>query len=101
LSVRVVEHWQYEIGGGLTDPKHYDENSVLTLVTLLSDEKDLTGGVFRTLEADGTHLEHPMKRGDAICFVSHKYHNVTPVTRGSRTSLVIELWQGTNSEGGR
>ena len=36
--------------------------------------------------------------GDCVCFVSHKYHNVTPVTAGSRRSFVIEMWQGSNTE---
>jgi predicted 2-oxoglutarate/Fe(II)-dependent dioxygenase YbiX len=42
-------------------------------------------------------LDHPMEVGDAVCFVSHKFHNVLPVTRGTRRSMVIELWQGGNS----
>jgi hypothetical protein len=94
LSTRVVEHWHYEVGGGLEDPFHYDIDSVLTLVACLSDEKQLEGGVFRTNEAGGSQLEHPLAQGDTVCFISHKYHNVTPVTKGIRKSLVVELWQG-------
>eukprot|EP00746_Dinoflagellata_sp_MGD_P164895 gnl/MRDRNA2_/MRDRNA2_93835_c0_seq1.p1 gnl/MRDRNA2_/MRDRNA2_93835_c0~~gnl/MRDRNA2_/MRDRNA2_93835_c0_seq1.p1 ORF type:complete len:271 (+),score=42.44 gnl/MRDRNA2_/MRDRNA2_93835_c0_seq1:118-930(+) len=90
LSVRVVEHWQYTPGGKLDDPWHYDIGSVVTVVVLLNDEFE--GGVFRTHEFDGAMLEHPMKAGDAVCFVSHKYHNVTEVTAGTRHSLVMELW---------
>ena len=101
LSIRVIEHWDYRVGGALADPMHYDENSVLTIVALLSDEKELEGGQFRTHESDGTHLVHEMKQGDVLCLVSHKYHNVTEVIVGFRNSLVVELWQGTNSEGGR
>lgn len=95
-----MELWEYEIGGGLVDPVHYDENSVITLVALLSDD-DLEGGNFRTNESDGTQLVHPMSKGDVICFLSHKYHNITPVLKGSRSSLVMELWQGTNTVAGR
>jgi hypothetical protein len=94
LSIRVVEHWEYTVGGGLVDPLHYDVDSVLTLVALLSDENDFEGGTFRTLEADNSQLEHPMAQGDVICFISHKYHNVAPVTKGIRRSFVMELWQG-------
>ena len=36
LSIRVMEYWEYDIGGGLIDPFHYDVDSVLTLVALLS-----------------------------------------------------------------
>jgi hypothetical protein len=92
LSIRVIEHWEYSVGGSLIDPYHYDIDSIVTIVVLLSD--DFEGGVFRTYESDGSHLEHPMQEGDSICFVSHKYHNITPITRGIRKSLVIELWQG-------
>ena len=94
LSIRVVERWEYDIGGGLVDPLHYDVDSVLTIVALLSSASEFDGGVFRTHEPDGIQLEHPMDQGDVICFISHKFHNVTPVTRGQRRSLVIEMWEG-------
>jgi len=92
LSIRVVEHWEYSVGGALVDPWHYDGGSVLTVVGLLCD--GFEGGVFRTHEPSGEQLEHPMVMGDVICFVSHKYHNVTPVTAGTRRSIVMELWEG-------
>jgi len=101
LSIRVVERWQYEVGGGLCDPRHYDVDSILTVVALLSEESDYDGGVFRTFEPDDIHIEHPMSQGDVICFLSHKYHNITPVTRGVRRSLVMELWQGGIGHAGR
>jgi hypothetical protein len=94
LSIRVAEHWEYSVGGGLVDPHHYDVDSVLTIVALLSDETTFEGGTFRTLESDDSQLEHPMAQGDVICFVSHKYHNVVPITNGVRCSFVMELWQG-------
>ena len=91
LNIRVVEHWDYQVGGGLVDDVHYDCDSVITIVCLLEAADE--GGVFRTFEADDTHLEHHLEVGDSVCFVSHKYHNVTPVTGGKRRSLVVELWQ--------
>ena len=94
LSIRVAEHWEYAVGGGLVDPLHNDVDSVLTLVALLSEVDDFEGGTFRTYETDNSHLEHPMEQGDVICFISHKYHNIVPVTRGVRRSFVMELWQG-------
>jgi hypothetical protein len=94
LSIRVAEHWEYSVGGGLVDPHHYDVDSVLTIVALLSDESTFEGGTFRTLEANDSKLEHTMAQGDVICFVSHKYHNVVPVAKGIRCSFVMELWQG-------
>jgi hypothetical protein len=101
LSVRVVEHWEYQVGGGLPDDFHYDTDSVLTVVALLSDAGDYEGGVFRTYECGDHHLEHPMKQGDVICFLSHKYHNIVPLTRGVRKSLVMELWEGGVGHEGR
>ena len=92
LSIRIIEAWRYEVDGHLDDDRHYDGGSVLTLVTALNDDFD--GGAFRTFEEDGTHKTHGLEKGDAVCFVSHKYHNVTRVERGVRNSLVIELWQG-------
>jgi hypothetical protein len=94
LSIRVIERWAYEPGGGLSDPFHYDTDSVLTLVVLLNSAGDFTGGEFRTLEADGKMRGHDLEQGDCICFVSHKYHNIVPLLSGSRISLVMELWQG-------
>ena len=87
LFLRLAEHWQYSAGGGLVDPEHYDNNSVLTIVSMLSDPEDCDGGVFRTHEPDGSMKEHPLSRGDVICFVSHKLHNVTPLL----VSLDLEL----------
>ncbi|CAM9347364.1 unnamed protein product, partial [Ectocarpus fasciculatus] len=62
---------------------------MLTIVALLSEDGDFEGGAFRTYEPNGEHLEHPMGKGDVICFVSHKYHNITPITKGTRRSMVI------------
>jgi hypothetical protein len=101
LSIRVVEHWRYDVGGGLVDDYHYDTDSVITIVALLSDANDFDGGVFRTFECDDAHLDHPMSQGDVICFLSHKYHNVVALTRGIRKSMVIELWQGGIGHEGR
>ena len=82
------------------NPFHYDGGSIITLVVLMGADC-LEGGVFQTHESDGTMLAHPMVPGDAVCFVSHKYHNVTPVTAGSRQSFVVELWQGGIALNGR
>lgn len=94
LSVRVIEHWEYSVGGGLVDAEHYDVDSILTIVVLLSKADEYAGGLFRTNEVGERHMIHEMNQGDAICFLSHKYHNITPLTWGCRKSLVMELWQG-------
>lgn len=97
----MIEHWEYEVGSGLFDLWHYDVNSVLTLVALLSPTSEFDGGSFQTNESDGQILVHPMQQGDVICFVSHKYHSVSAITRGLRRTLVMELWQGGTGHQGR
>jgi hypothetical protein len=123
LSIRVMESWEYEVGGGLKDPYHYDVDSILTVVILLSEAGDCEGGEFRSFEHNDEHKVYSMEQGDGICFVSHKYvskpkpnplslpstsnpspsippfsldaqHNITELTKGHRRSLVTELWQG-------
>lgn len=102
LSIRVIEYWQYAPGGGLCDLMHNDTDSVITLVAQLSRaEEEYEGGMFRTNELGGFQQEHPMALGDVVCFVSHKYHNVTPVTAGQRRVMVMELWQGGSEHTGR
>lgn len=101
LSIRVMELWEYQIGGGLTDLYHYDTDSIVTIVTLLSNSDDFEGGTFRTFETGGEDKDYTMNKGDAVAFVSHKYHNITPLTRGRRNSLVMELWQGGVGHQGR
>ena len=99
LSIRNVEHWHYDVGGCLDNDAHYDGGSIVTIVCALDPVH--TGGVFRTLESDGSQLEHKLQPGDAVCFVSHKLHNVTPVLTGVRHSLVMELWEGGKALAGR
>ena len=53
--------------------------------------------LLQTLEADGTLLSHEWERGDALVFLSHKYHCVSQLTRGTRQVVVCELWQGTEN----
>ena len=93
-------------------PGVYDENNVnknlltpieglvgkvrkLSITLMLSDPKDYDGG---NLKFDfGVHVKDRYKeicdgevqQGSMIVFPSYKYHCVTPVTRGTRYSLVI------------
>lgn len=61
---------------------------------MLSNDGLFEGGHLQTLEADGTLKKHEFKQGDALIFVSHKYHNVSRVVSGSRNVMVLEFWQG-------
>jgi len=94
LSVRCCEHHTVRLSGGLPIEKHFDYGSVFTLDLMLSDTSEFEGGTFCTLEAKGGLKAHEFQRGDLLIFLSHKYHCVEPVTRGTRRVLVTELWQG-------
>ena len=91
---RCVEYHTVDAGGSLPFPTHYDTGSLVTIDVMCSDPSEFEGGKFGTLEADGTVRYYPFEKGDALCFVSHKYHHVQPVTAGRRHVLVMELWEG-------
>jgi len=84
-------------GGGLHTKRHCDHGSLVTIDILLSDPAEIEGGVLQTLEADGKLLSYTWEQGDALVFLSHKYHSVSELTRGTRNVLVCELWQGTEN----
>ena len=73
--------------------------SLLTVDVMLAEPGvEFEGGVLMTPNADGMSERHPMKQGDAVVFLSHKQHNVEPVTAGTRIVLVAELWEGVEKE---
>ena len=91
LNVRCVELHTYAVGGGLIDPGHKDNGSKLTMVVQVSDASEFEGGKFVTW-SEGECVVHDLGSGDAVLFHSEKCHNISPVLRGTRRSLVIELW---------
>jgi hypothetical protein len=96
-GVRVMEYHEYRAGGQVSDPKHADDGSLVTMSVLLSEPAhDFEGGDFTTLEADEvTVTRYPtFRRGDGLVFVSEKWHSVQVVEAGTRCSLVTELWAG-------
>eukprot|EP01045_Picozoa_sp_COSAG04_P005220 COSAG04_NODE_238_length_19079_cov_9.187039_9_plen_449_part_00 len=100
LGIRFVEYHRMVEGAGLANPRHYDSGSTVTIDIMLSDSAagDFEGGRFQTLEADGQLLPHRFEIGDALVFVSHKYHCVAPLTAGRRRVLVTELYTGEHAE---
>ena len=94
VNIRVVEYHQMDEFGELADPKHYDLNSLLTMDIMLSEEGAFEGGELQTTEADGKLLQHEFNQGDALIFVSHKYHCVGKVRSGRRNVMVLEFWYG-------
>lgn len=92
LQVRCAEVHEAWRGGSLSDPKHYDKGSIVTVDVMLDDSFE--GGQLQTLEADGALRTHEFCTGDALVFPSYKYHTVAPVTGGLRQTLVMEFWRG-------
>lgn len=102
VRVRLVEYHTYIQGGGLIgegwEYRHFDGGSFLTMVVMLSDpQTDFEGGRLLVSscdwaskeEFDDVDLRYP---GDCCVFPSHKYHNVSIVTKGRRHVCVMELW---------
>ena len=83
--------------GGLHTKRHCDQGSLITIDILLTDPREIEGGVLQTLEADGELRSHEWEQGDALVFLSHKYHSVSTLTKGTRQVMVCELWQGTEN----
>ena len=103
-------HWRFEISGfnehlqytryDATDNGFYGwhtDGSVkgdgpprkLSLTIQLSDPNDYEGGDF---QLHGTKLSTVSKeRGLTVCFPSYTLHQVTPITKGVRKSLVVWL----------
>eukprot|EP00930_Biecheleria_cincta_P102096 TRINITY_DN93778_c0_g1_i1.p1 TRINITY_DN93778_c0_g1~~TRINITY_DN93778_c0_g1_i1.p1 ORF type:complete len:324 (-),score=31.34 TRINITY_DN93778_c0_g1_i1:26-997(-) len=94
FHVRCAEyHRQRAPSPAISDTHHFDQDSLITADILLNDSFE--GGGFCTLECNGQLASHKFERpGDAIIFVSHKYHCVKPVSRGERRVLVVEFWSG-------
>ena len=93
LHIRCIELHTYKEGGGLFLPSHRDNDSVLTLSCRVSEDGAFGGGRFVTYDR-GAPVAHRLDQGSAVLFPSEKLHNIERVSRGTRESLVIELWEG-------
>jgi len=93
-NVRCIEYHIYTPGGALRNPKHCDIGTVYTIGILLSDPSSFDGGIFQTLEPDGSTKQYLAKQGDAMIWPGHKYHSVSEITKGQRRMFVMELWPG-------
>ena len=91
LHVRCVELHAYTVGGALVEPGHTDNGSCRTLSVQLNPPCLFDGGRFVTWH-EGEAVVHRLEAGDGLLILSGRMHNVSPVTRGVRYSLVIELW---------
>ena len=97
LNFRTIEFHEYTEGGGLLNwrDKHFDDGSLITIDIMLTDTNEFEGGalVFPS-NHEATPYEPDFEQGDAVFFLSHKFHNVTPLRKGRRQVLVCEIWDG-------
>ena len=98
VNLRCAEYHTVTPPGNLAFERHYDHGSLITIDIMLSDANAFDGGVFETSEPGDYLLQHPFEKGDLLLFLSHKYHCVSPVERGTRNVLVAELWEGSERE---
>jgi len=96
------QHYDWHIDA---NPTPYPEESYdkfkgkirkLSCCINLSDPKDYEGGMFyvaldakRGLQRDIVRVREMSEQGSIIVFPSQIYHKVTPITKGSRYSLVL------------
>jgi PKHD-type hydroxylase len=64
----------------------------LSVVILLSDKNEFSGGSFLVSQEGGKPKEILMKKGRMVIFPSWIPHSVSPVLEGTRTSLVMWLY---------
>lgn len=77
-----------------TDASHTDRNvpRKLSIAMLLSDPSEFEGGDLQVKQYSDEVQTLEIKKGRAWFFPSYMLHKVTPVTKGTRRSLV--LWVG-------
>jgi len=110
LNFRTIELHEYGKGGGLPEQKHYDAGSILTIdVMMCEGDRSFDGGQLYCPiydddddDDDGKIIRRDFVKstdgfnspGEAIIFPSHKFHNVSPIKRGKRVVMVLEIWDG-------
>lgn len=80
--------WHVDVGPGSINHRK------ISITIQLSDPEDYEGGDFE-LWTGGEFKTLPKSKGDVILFPSFLLHRVTPITKGTRKSLV--LWIGGGS----
>ena len=61
VNIRVVEYHTNQENHSLSDPRHYDLNSLLTCDIMLSEDGSFEGGHLQTLETDGKLKKHELQ----------------------------------------
>ena len=65
-----------------------EKHRKLSIVVQLTDPNDCEGGLLSFARTENPKADALIKRGSVICFPSYLLHGVSPITEGSRTSLV-------------
>lgn len=60
----------------------------ISIVVQLSNPDDYEGGILSFAQTQNPEPSSLIKQGSIICFLSYLEHGVSPITAGSRTSLV-------------
>ena len=107
VNARCIEFHEYALDARRTCGPHADTGSLFTVDIMLSCTSQFQGAVFTTecgddddggAESKPAQLprtqRHCFEQGDAIVFLSHKVHSVTPITSGTRRVFVLEFWEG-------
>ena len=109
VNARCIEFHEYALNARRICGPHVDTGSLFTVDIMLSCTTEFEGAVFTTdripeeaVDANArlphTH-RHCFEQGDAIVFLSHKLHSVTPIKSGIRRVFVLEFWEGSECNG--
>ena len=90
LGIRCIEKLVYHPGGELL--YHVDGGSTYTLVIMVSNKNDYTGGDFQIINKSGTVISRNASKRGGVLFDSNKDHGVTPIITGSRHVFAVEFW---------
>ncbi|CAE7259017.1 unnamed protein product [Symbiodinium sp. CCMP2592] len=90
-EIEYIEYDVKKLGRPGSIARHTDNDSLITMVVLLSDTSDFLGGI-NCFEGAPDERKVPLQRGDACFFFGHCCHHwITPVTTGCRRILQMEL----------
>lgn len=82
--------WHLDLFVGIRIPADMIQPRKLSITLLLNDPSEFEGGEFQIADGDQEKaVTIPFTRGKLIAFPSFMLHQVTPVTRGFRKSLVV------------
>jgi predicted 2-oxoglutarate/Fe(II)-dependent dioxygenase YbiX len=103
FEVREFNYLMYEQGGHFVKHKDYlhsnngDKfaNRVYSTITLIDKSNDLEGGdllIWNENGGGGTCTKIELDVGETVIFNSAKFHQVTPIIRGTREALVAWIY---------